>query len=107
MSSLLPFRLAPLRAHSTPSLPRKELERRAAFQGFADQTARRLILLDSTETLGDLAALPGNRLEALRGDRAGQRRIRINVQWRTCFRWTVEGLYDVEIVDDHGRGGRR
>ena len=73
----------------------------AAFQGFADQAARRLTLLDSAETLGDLAELRGNRLEALRGDRAGQHSIRINVQWRICFRWTEDGPCDVEIVDYH------
>ena len=73
----------------------------AAFQGFADQAARRLTLLDNAETLGDLAALPGNRLEALRGDRAGQHSIRISVQGRICFRWTEEGPCDVEIVDYH------
>ena len=72
-----------------------EGRRIAAFQGFANQAVRRLVvLLDSAETLGDLAALPSNRLEALRGDRAGQHSIRINAQWRVCFRWT-----DVEIVD--------
>ena len=61
------------------------------FQGFADQAVRRLVLLDSAETLGDLAALPGNRLEDLRGGRAGQHSIRINAQWRVCFRWTDDG----------------
>ena len=78
-----------------------EGHRVAAFQGFANQAIRRLTLLDSAETLGDLAALPGNRLEALRGGRAGQHSIRINVQWRICFRWTEEGPCDVEIVDYH------
>lgn len=58
-------------------------------------------MLDSAETLGDLAALPSNRLEALRGDRAGQYSIRINAQWRICFRWADDGPYDVEIVDYH------
>ena len=62
---------------------------------------RRLTLLDSAETLGDLAPLPSNWLEALRGDRAGQHSIRINAQWRICFRWTDEGPGDVEIVDYH------
>ena len=65
--------------------------RRAMFQGFADQAVRRLVLLDSAETLGDLAALPGNRLEALRGGRAGRHSIRINAQRRVCFRWTDDG----------------
>ena len=78
-----------------------EGQRVAAFHGFADQAARRLTLLDSAETYGDLAALPGNRLEALCGDRAGQHSIRIDTQWRICFRWTDEGPCDVEIVDYH------
>ena len=73
----------------------------AAFQGFADQAVRRLVLLDSAETLRDLSALPGNRLEALHGDRAGQYSIRINAQWRICFLWTDDGPCEVEIVDYH------
>lgn len=72
-----------------------------AFQGFADQAARQLVLLDSAETLRDLAALASNRLELLRGDRAGQHSIRINSQWRICFRWSDEGPCEVEIVDYH------
>jgi proteic killer suppression protein len=52
-------------------------------------------------TLADLAALRGNRLEALKGDRLGQYSIRINDQWRICFRWTDGGPADVEIVDYH------
>jgi proteic killer suppression protein len=78
-----------------------EGRRVAAFHGFANQAERRLTVLDSAETLGDLAGLPGNRLEALRGSRAGQHSIRINSQWRICFRWTDEGPTDVEIVDYH------
>ena len=73
----------------------------AAFQGFANQAARRLTLLDAAGTLQDLAALRSNRLEVLRGDRAGQHSIRINRQWRICFRWTDDGPVDVEIVDYH------
>ena len=76
-----------------------EGRRIAAYHGFADQAARRLALLDGAETLGDLAALRSNRLELLRGD--GQHSIRINAQWRVCFRWTDEGPCDVEIVDYH------
>ena len=72
-----------------------------AFQGFADQAARRLTVLDSAESLLDLAGLPSNRLERLSGDRAGQHSIRINQQWRICFRWEVDGSYDVAIVDNH------
>lgn len=52
-------------------------------------------------TLADLASPPGNRLEALRGDRLGQFSIRINAQWRICFRWTDGGAENVEIVDYH------
>ncbi len=61
-------------------------QRVAAYQGFASQAARRLVLLESTETLGDLAGLPSDRFDALRGDRVGQHSIRINAQWRVCFR---------------------
>ena len=71
------------------------------FQGFADQAARRLTILDSAEALRDLAGLPSNRLESLTGDRAGAYSIRINRQWRICFRWGADGPYDVEIVDYH------
>ena len=72
-----------------------------AFQGFADQAVRRLTYLDSAEALHDLAGLPSNRLEALRGDRAGQYSIRINAQWRICFRWDDDGPGEVAIVDYH------
>ncbi len=78
-----------------------EGHRVAAFQGFAEQAVRRLTLLDNAEMLQDLAALRSNRLEALRGDRAGQYSIRINAQWRICFYWEDDGPYDVEIVDYH------
>ena len=78
-----------------------EGRRVAAFHGFADQAVRRLTLLDSAEVLGDLAALPSNRLEALRGNRSGQHSIRINTQWRICFRWTDDGPREVTIVDYH------
>ena len=71
------------------------------FQGFADQAVRRLTLLDSAEALKDLAGLPSNRLEALRGGRTGQHSIRINLQWRICFRWERDGPCEVEIVDYH------
>lgn len=71
------------------------------YQSFANQAIRRLAILDDAETLQDLAALPSNRLEALSGRRAGQYSIRINRQWRICFRWSDDGPYDVEIVDYH------
>jgi proteic killer suppression protein len=62
---------------------------------------RRLLLLDAAETVEDLRVPPGNRLENLSGDRAGQRSIRINDQWRICFRWERGDAYDVEITDYH------
>ena len=71
------------------------------FQGFGDQAVRRLTILDNAESVRDLGALRGNRLESLSGDRAGQYSIRINLQWRICFRWGDDGPYDVEIVDYH------
>ena len=71
------------------------------FQAFASQATRRLTILDSAETLQDLAALRSNRLELLSGDRTGQGSIRINQQWRLCFRWEDDGPCDVEVVDYH------
>jgi proteic killer suppression protein len=62
---------------------------------------RKLEQLDWSAVLDDLRAPPGNRLEALKGDRKGQHSIRVNDQWRVCFRWTAEGAFDVEIVDYH------
>ena len=67
------------------------------------RTARRkLIYLDDAEDLQDLLAPPGNRLEKLKGNRAGQHSIRINDQWRICFKWSSNKAKDVEIVDYHG-----
>jgi proteic killer suppression protein len=67
------------------------------------RTARRkLIYLDDAEDIFDLLAPPGNRLEKLKGDRAGQYSIRINDQWRICFTWPDGKAQDVEIVDYHG-----
>jgi len=62
---------------------------------------RKLLILDAADALGDLRVPPGNRLEKLRGDRADTYSIRINRQWRICFRWTPAGPEDVEIVDYH------
>lgn len=62
---------------------------------------RKLDQLNQAETLEDLRVPPGNRLEKLRGDRQGQHSIRINEQYRVCFRWTERGPEDVEIVDYH------
>jgi proteic killer suppression protein len=73
------------------------------FSGFARQAESRLDRLEAAQSLTDLGALPGNRLEALRGDRAGQYSIRINDQWRICFEWPSgsQGPVNVEIVDYH------
>jgi proteic killer suppression protein len=62
---------------------------------------RRLLILDAAETLGDLMIPPGNRLESLSGNRKGQHSIRINDQWRICFRWTGSDAEEVEITDYH------
>jgi toxin HigB-1 len=62
---------------------------------------KKLRLLDAAVALDDLRAPPGNRLEKLRGDRAGQHSIRVNDQWRICFAWRASGAHAVEIVDYH------
>ena len=77
-----------------------EGDRVPAFAGFSRQADKRLRILNASETLGALKALPSNQFEALSGDRAGQYSIRVNRQWRICFRWD-EGAFDVEIVDYH------
>ncbi|MDO8360406.1 MAG: type II toxin-antitoxin system RelE/ParE family toxin [Devosia sp.] len=73
------------------------------FSGFARQAEVRLDRLDAATGLRDLGALPGNRLEALKGDRQGQWSIRINGQWRICFEWLegAAGPENVEIMDYH------
>jgi len=73
------------------------------FSGFARQAEMRLDRLDAAASLRDLAAISGNRLEALKGDRAGQYSIRINDQWRICFEWPTgsPGPTNVEITDYH------
>jgi toxin HigB-1 len=81
---------------------------RALFEGrptvrlrsIAGVAVRKLDMLDAAASLRDLRLPPGNRLEALKGDRSGQHSIRINDQWRICFVWK-EGAEDVEIVDYH------
>ena len=72
------------------------------FPGDVIRAARRkLVMLDEVEALGDLGKLPGNHLEALKKDRAGQHSIRINDQWRVCFVWTGSDAHNVEIADYH------
>lgn len=71
------------------------------FSAIKAAAERKLIVLQAASELDDLKSPPGNRLEALNGDREGQHSIRINRQWRVCFRWTADGPEDVEIVDYH------
>lgn len=71
------------------------------FANIADVARRKLRQLEIAAHLSDLRVPPGNHLEALKGNRAGQHSIRINDQWRLCFRWTASGAEDVEIVDYH------
>jgi toxin HigB-1 len=71
------------------------------FRAFERVAQRKLRQLDIATELLDLASPPGNHLEALKGDRKGQHSIRINDQWRICFRWRDADAFDVEIVDYH------
>lgn len=71
------------------------------FSGISNVATRKLAQLDAAHTLEFLRSPPGNQLEALRGSRAGQYSIRVNDQFRLCFRWTAAGPEDVEIVDYH------
>ena len=71
------------------------------FASIATIARRKLRQLEVAANLADLRVPPGNRLEALKGDRAGEYSIRINRQWRICFRWTEAGAEDVEILDYH------
>jgi proteic killer suppression protein len=73
----------------------------ARFRAFRAAAERKLTLLHNAASLEFLRSPPGNRLEALRGDRAGSYSIRINAQWRLCFVWRDGDAFDVEIVDYH------
>jgi proteic killer suppression protein len=77
--------------HAVRDLPR-QMQRRARAK---------LLAIDAAASIEDLRVPPGNRLEALRGDRQGQFSIRINEQWRICFAWREQQAWDVEIVDYH------
>jgi proteic killer suppression protein len=91
------------------SYKQRDMERLAAgekvreWEPFREQAEKRLRILDAATSLGDLAALNSNRLEALKGSRKGQYSIRINDRWRICFRWPKDepGPSRVEIVDYH------
>ncbi|HEY1385400.1 MAG TPA: type II toxin-antitoxin system RelE/ParE family toxin [Dongiaceae bacterium] len=71
------------------------------LKALENQLVKRLQILDSAASIGALAGLPSNRFEALKGDRKGQYSIRVNVQWRLCFRFEGQDAYDVELVDYH------
>lgn len=73
----------------------------ARFRAIERPARRKLLYLNQERSLGDLLVPPGNRLEALKGDRKGQHSIRVNEQWRICFRWSDGHAYEVVIVDYH------
>ena len=87
------------RCADTGNLFRREPVRR--FKAIERQALRKLDMLDAAPDLRTLSALPGNRLERLKGDREGQYSMRINDQWRICFAWREGHAYEVEIVDYH------
>ena len=87
------------RCSDTELLFHRESVRR--FKAIERQALRTLDLLDAAPDLRTLSTLPGNRLEALKGDRKGQHSIRINDQWRICFEWREGHVYEIEIVDYH------
>ena len=91
--------------HSFADRDTERLFRREPVRRFPSELQRtmlrKLVLVDAAEQLDDLRVPPGNRLEKLKGRRAGQHSIRVNDQWRVCFRWKDGNAYDVEIVDYH------
>ena len=87
------------RCKDTQALPEGGHPKR--FRAIEVVATRKLAMLDAAKTLDFMRSPPGNRLEALRGDRAGQWSVRINDQWRLCFVWTDSGPDQVEIVDYH------
>lgn len=87
------------KCRETEALSRGERVKR--FANIAAVARRKLRQLEIADQLDDLRVPPGNRLEALKGDRAGQHSIRVNDQFRVCFRWADAGAEDVEIVDYH------
>jgi toxin HigB-1 len=88
------------RSRAAEEIWRGEVVRRLPIE--VQRTARRkLRMLNNAQSLSDLRVPPGNRLEALKGDRAGCYSIRVNDQWRICFAWSDGDAYEVEIVDYH------
>ena len=87
------------RCRDTEALFASKLVRR--FSAIERVARRKLLMIAAAARIEDLRVPPGNRLELLKGDRAGQHSIRINDQWRICFRWFEGAARDVEIVDYH------
>jgi len=87
------------RDKETERVFRREFSRR--FQSIAKVAKRKLDHVQAAATISDLGEIPGNRLEALAGDRVGQFSIRVNDQWRICFRWVEPDAFEVEIADYH------
>lgn len=87
------------RDKATEHVARRERVRQ--FASIGRVTLRKIALLDAAYVSDDLKVSPGNPLEALRGDRQGQHSIRVNDQYRICFRWEDGHAYDVELCDDH------
>ena len=71
------------------------------FKNIERVARRKLLQIQAASVLNSLRIPPGNKLEALKGDRAGQHSVRVNAQWRICFVWQADGAYQVEIVDYH------
>lgn len=95
----IPVVIKTFRSKETERLYQRESQRR--FRAIERVARRRLRQIDSATELRDLASPPGNRLEALHGNRKGQHSIRVNDQWRICFVWRDGDAFDVEIVDYH------
>jgi toxin HigB-1 len=91
--------ISPFRCHETKAIHEGHGSRK--FRGIEEQARKRLRWLDAATSLIDLGAIRGNRMETLRGGRAGQHSIRVNDQWRICFTWRDGNAHDVEIVDYH------
>ena len=87
------------RDKETEKVFRREFSRK--FHRMAAVAKRKLDHIQAAVAVSDLRVIPGNRLEALSGDRAGQHSIRVNDQWRICFRWVAADALEVEIVDYH------
>ena len=94
-----------IQSFADPSVERffreERFSKRVGWASVKKVATRKLDLLDYAEALSDLASPPGNRLEALKGDRKGFHSIRINDQWRVVFRWTDAGPVEVDIQDYH------